>query len=500
MTFFLERIPEVKVYFGSAAPYYPLLMMLLFLQAVLGSKGTGYLLFSAAEVDFLFPGPFNRRELLLFKLVRRGLGIIVGALLLAMSPLVLAFHGRLAAFVGLTLSLAFINLSGLAVTLARLIVAEAAHSRVRKIVLVVVGMLVSVGLAQAIGRSPSLRSFEVAASFGSTWTGRVLLAPFQVFTNTALAERWFPDLVGWGAAAAAIDVAMLALVLKLDADYLEWSTAISQQVYETLQRLKRSGGAYVALPGKRSGRGLPRFPWAGGAGPIAARQLVLTARLTRGMVRLIVVGGVFYLGWRWMLSGISPGSFGNAGFGLGAIFYFMFLFQMALPVSFRGDVNHLDVLKSLPMRPLAIAAGELVGPALVFAVVQLATVGVYAVTTQTLGPPMIAVAALAFPVDVILLAGSSLAFLLYPLPKVSGVADLNSLGRRLMYLVIHGLVLGPLLGVAAGMGFMAYVVSGGSWAATIATGLGVLVAEIVPMTMLVALAFERFDVSTETPA
>ena len=60
----------------------------------------------------------------------------------------------------------------------------------------------------------------------------MLLAPFEVFSNAMLAERWFPELVGWALAAAAMDLALLVLVLRLDADYLEWSTAISQRAYE----------------------------------------------------------------------------------------------------------------------------------------------------------------------------------------------------------------------------------------------------------------------------
>ncbi len=64
----------------------------------------------------------------------------------------------------------------------------------------------------------------------------MLLAPFEVFSNAMLAERWFPDLVGWALAAAAMDLALLVLVLRLDADYLEWSTAISQRAYEQIER------------------------------------------------------------------------------------------------------------------------------------------------------------------------------------------------------------------------------------------------------------------------
>ena len=121
--------------------------------------------------------------------------------------------------------------------------------------LIVVSTLAAVALPQAIARMPVFRFADLAASFRTTWPGRVLLAPFEVFSNAMLAERWFPDLAGWAAAAAAIDLALLLLVLRLDADYLEWSDAISRAFYERIERAKRSGG-FVA----NSVATAPRFP------------------------------------------------------------------------------------------------------------------------------------------------------------------------------------------------------------------------------------------------
>ena len=62
----------------------------------------------------------------------------------------------------------------------------------------------------------------------------------------------------------AIDLGLLVLILKLDADYLEVAAAISQKLYERMQRCKQGGG--VALPASKK-RGDhppgPRFPgWA----------------------------------------------------------------------------------------------------------------------------------------------------------------------------------------------------------------------------------------------
>ena len=181
--------------------------------------------------------------------------------------------------------------------------------------LIAVTTLAVVALPQTFSRTAVFRLADVAASFRSTWPGRVLLAPFDVFSNAMLAERWFPDLIGWAGAATAIDLALLLLVLRLDADYLEWSTAISQAMYEQMQRIRRSGGFAIHLPRRNSRFRLPQLPWMGGAGPIAWRQMILTARTSRAMVRMILTLGVLFLVWNWYMFGRSPRASGHARSG-----------------------------------------------------------------------------------------------------------------------------------------------------------------------------------------
>src|SRR5579885_791965 len=69
MTFVIRYVPETSRLAGSAGPYVPLLLLALFLQSVLGRKsGAALLHFTPPEVEFLFAGPFHRRQLLLYKL------------------------------------------------------------------------------------------------------------------------------------------------------------------------------------------------------------------------------------------------------------------------------------------------------------------------------------------------------------------------------------------------------------------------------------------------
>ena len=188
----------------------------------------------------------------------------------------------LSAFVGIFLTLAFVQLLALVTAFLGQIVAEQAYTRRRRLILLSIGVLVFAALAQVLWQTPVQSPAELARSFRASWTGMVLLAPFEVFSHAILATNWFPDLVCWGAGALAIDLVLLALIFRLDADYLESAAAISQKLYEKVQRMKQGGG--IALPASaESARDSAwrRFPWLGGAGPLAWRQILIAVRTSK---------------------------------------------------------------------------------------------------------------------------------------------------------------------------------------------------------------------------
>lgn len=485
---------------GLIAPYLPLLVLGAFLKAVLGKSGWRHLYFTPAEIDFLFAGPFPRRELLLFRLVRTGLSTLIFSMVLVSTPLGLAFKSWWAAFVGLTLTMVFVSLAGLAATLSRMLVAEAAHTRARRALLFAVGALAAVALPRTVSGARVLHHANLIASFRSTWPGRILLSPFEVFSNAMLAERWFPDLVGWATAAFLIDVGLLWLVLKLDADYFEWSAAISEWVYE-MQQTARRGGGMIARAAPRGRFRLPVLPWLGGAGPILWRQLLTSHRKLRGGVRMAVVFNIIILAWNWFASGSYPTMTVTPAWVLVIFGYGTFMGGGALPLAFRGDVHHLDVLKSMPVRPIAIAAGELLGCAAVLSSSQVAFVAIYGLATLSGGWMLPAAAILGPAVNYLFLAVGNALFLIYPVPTTPGAsADLGVIGRVLWTMLLQMLMMVPLLGFPAAVAGLAYLASGYSWPAMIAAALATLAVEAIPMTMLAAWAFDRFDPSRDTPA
>jgi hypothetical protein len=246
---------------------------------------------------------------------------------------------------------------------------------------------------------------------------------------------------------------------------------------------------------------LPDLPWLGGAGPILWRQVLSTHRKTRGAIAFAVAVNIAILAWNWFASGRYPTAIVTPAWVLAIFGYGTLIGGVGLPVAFRGDLGHMEVLKALPARPIAVAAGTLLGCAAVLSCSQVAFVAIYGIATLSGGWLLPAAATLGPAVIYHFLAAGNALFLIYPVPTTPGApADLGAIGRGLWTLLLQILMMVPLLGSAAAIAGLAYLASGGSSPAAIAAALATLVLEAIPLTMLAAWAFDRFDPSMDTPA
>ncbi|HZW33855.1 MAG TPA: putative ABC exporter domain-containing protein [Isosphaeraceae bacterium] len=490
----MARIAETSELF---APFGLLLIALLLVFTAAGERA---IYFTPAEVDLLFSAPFARRELLLYKLEKGTLGLVATSLFMSLMMLN-NFRSWLSGFVGILLSLAMLRLLAMTTAMAGQIVAESLYNRARRLLLGVVLLLLLMGLAQVARRVQGGGIAELVASVRDSGTLQVLVAPFRVFTRTIFAGAWFPDLAGWAAASLAINLGLLTVILKMDANYLESAAAISQRLYEQLRRIKQGGG--LAMPA--SSRGLrihlPHPPWLGGAGPVAWRQLLLAIRTSRHVFFATMgLAVVFFT----VLVAADPGpdSAGLAsGMGIGMTAYLTFLFAMQLPWAFRGDLDHMDVLKTLPLHPMVLAVGELAGGVLLLTLIQVVILALFTAAAPASIPAMLAAAAFALPFNGMILGLNNLLFLIYPVRLMTGTAfDFQTFGRSLLFFSLLFLLLIPLFGIPAGIGGLACLLIGFSWPVFALTAWLVLVAELLPVVILVAWAFQRFDPSTQMPA
>jgi hypothetical protein len=496
---FMRSAQGVPQFATWIEPYLPLAILGFCLLLIFGPAGEMAISFTPAEIDFLFAAPFSRRELLIYKLVKTSLAAVFLALFMSMMCLIY-FRSWLSAFVGIFLTMEFVQFVTLVAALAGQIVAEHAYTRARKLLLVSVGALVAAGLVQVVWQTPVENIPALALRFRSTWTGRVVLAPFEVFSAAMLADKYFPDLLFSGAGAAAIDLGLVVLILKLDADYLEGAAAVSQKIYERRQRIREGGG--LALPASKSASRLrlPQLPWLGGAGPVAWRQLLLAMRTSRALVVIFLGSGAVFLVAALVAPLDSAARARLATFGVGGLAYLTFIFTIQLPWAFRGDIDHMAVLKTLPVTPLALAAGELAGTIIVLATIQLLILaGLLAVGANWV--VILFSAAYIVPFDLMMLGVSNVLFLLYPVRLVrSGAADLQLFGRAMIFMLLQFLILVPVVGIPAAAGGIAFFLSGYKWTVFAAVSWLVLVAELPVLVLVLSWVFDRFDPSMDTPA
>lgn len=470
------------------------LFLLAYTVSCLLQLRAGVITFTPAEIDFLFPGPFSRRELLTFKLAGKLLGTLFSALFVGLA-LQRQVHSFWTLYPGLVLMLVFVQLVQIVISMAGLVVGQRVQRWGR---LAIIGGLLAAGgliVAQTPPLPESLNDMPAwAEQLSSTMGVRVLLAPFEVFSQAMIAPNGYPAALVWLALAAAIDLALLLSVFALDANYLESSLVASEQRYAALERAKQGRRLAAVRPAHRLGR-IPQVSWWGGAGPTFWRQTT-TALRTGKLIWLLppVLFGVTLL-----LGLYNPNL--AAGVGGSVSVYLLFILLATVRYDFRGDIDNIPWLKTLPIGALGLAAGELLTPvAIVSLTLWGALVGMGIAVPEARLP---ATAAMGFvPFAALLLCGVENAFfLLFPSRSmIFNLGDLQSVGRFIVIMFCKGLVFAALLLTAGLSGAAAYFACGES---LIAGGVAiwlVTAAAALATVPLVAWAFTRFDPGVDTPA
>lgn len=463
------------------------------LSNLFASFGDNAIAFTGAEVDFLFPGPFSRRSLLGYKIFKTALGTTFTALIF--SILLLRYsRAWIACLVGVWLTVQFMQLFAMAVIMIAQTIGERAYSGTRRAVLISVAVLAGIAVAPTLAAHLHSKPIEIMTQVHATLAGRILLAPFDVFAHTITARP--ADLPTWAGLALLIDLLMLAVVIGLDANYLETAATISQKRYERRQRA-RAGG--IARLGAGSG---PRFrviqlPWLGGAGPIAWRQLIGAARSTRALFILLLVIGIFAATFITQQHNSSDSALEML---LGTVAWMNIVFISMLKFDFRDELDRLDLLRSLPIRPMAVAAAELFTPVLVLTTMQAALLIAVSFSFKGQWLFILAAAAFAVPFNILQTGIENLLFLMFPLRAAGLIAgDMQLFGRQMVIFLCKFLLLLVALAFAAALGTVGYILGDRSWLAFGAVAWVALLFVSLGTIPLVARVFARFDPSVDTP-
>jgi hypothetical protein len=484
---------------GATAPspvqrYGPAGILAFALLSVFGSSKYRGIYFSPAEVDFLFPGPFARRELVAYRLATQFIHTILSVLFTS-AVLFPYFRGFPQTVAGLFLAFTFLNLVQIAASLIAGSVEERIVARGRRFIgmaLIAFAIIVFGGTTAAVGGNGGLRD-SFRDILGSPAAGWVLL-PLKAFSETLAA----PDLGSfllWGSGALAVDLAILFIVLRLDVDFSEASLETSRKLHQRIREMRRGGR--LVTPARKIRLSIP-FPirW-GGFVPIAWRQ---AQELVREMPAAAYLLAIFAVGAIVPIAFLSEGDEKLGSFASGAsglIFALPFILSNWFRFDFRADLDRMELLLGLPVRPALVAFGQVLVPALILTALQ---TGAFAAVLPILPDdeksafirPFLIVS---LPLNLLFVAIENLLFLLYPVRLApSAPGDFVAMGR---VLVAFGMKAVAFLFVVAAVFFLGFLVNAvtGSRVLAFVAGANLLALADWAAIALLGRAFRKFDVS-----
>ena len=180
---------------------------------------------------------------------------------------------------------------------------------------------------------------------------------------------------------------------------------------------------------------------------------------------------------------------------IGIVAYVTFLFSAQAPLGFQADYERMDLLKSLPIRPLAMACGQTLVVVMVLTLLDWSVFAVTVVFLPAAAAEMLAAGLFALPFNWIFCGTENLLFLLYPSPRVAtGSEGFLKMGRMVLFMLAKFLVLGACVALAAIPAAVVYLLTWSIPAACLAGWLASL-PPAVGILLMVARAFQRYDVS-----
>jgi len=433
------------------------------------------LVFSEAEIQFLFAAPLSRRQLLAYKTIRSQARGIVSAIIFSLFVfrggnafgiwLVFAafdHYARFAAFARARLRLAGIGWGARMVACAGALAALWAIAS--RQIAALSAMIVSALQHQA---GPAL----LQGVIGIAWKpplGTILAFPRLIVTSIYAAA---PSLKveSWLVLIAA-SIALFFLTTALDVSFEDASIVASQRalVRRARRRGSRSGTASGAMnhfppPFKLAPTGRPEVAvvWKNLIG--ALRMSSFPIFLFIGPLALAALASIFHAHAELAL---IMAAFGFASAGL-----LTFTGPQALRSDLRLDILRLDLIKTYPMTAEALLAAELAAPLLLISCAELLLLGVSIGILNFGGRPfpfltspefVVTVLVLVVPVCAIQLLIQNAAMILVPAwtttPSDSG--GFTFMGQRLLMILANALALALALIPAAIVFFPSLLLAG----------------------------------------
>ncbi|MDA8586880.1 putative ABC exporter domain-containing protein [Rhodobacteraceae bacterium] len=467
--------------------FMPLSMLGLSLLTVLMTTGPTFH-FSPNEINFLFTGPFHRRDLILYKFCAYVAGVTLTSLFITLiAPP--QTGSALSVFIATLLTLVFVQLNSAVIGMAGHAVEGSRLARLRWPATALLG---AIGAATVLSAwtMPDRGIIDLLSEFRHSWIGTIVLIPYIVFAKLFVAPS-LSELALWALVAVVINAALLRAVIALDARTTDRSLAENARLSNRWERIKQ-GGSFWATE-RTEVRSIRRAPSVGGLGPIAARQAL---NALRNSLKPIIV----FVGLAACIPPIS--------LALGApvtdpqtlmiIYIFIaFILPRNMVCDFRGDLSRMEIYKTLPIAPWRICAGQLVvqsllGYVIALTIIASALVFEDSVTTKA----ALVFAAFALPLTFLIYAIENTAHLLFPTKLVAmGRADFEFLGRSIVEFIAKTIFVFASMAASGAVGLVTFNMMG---ATLVLPGVASwLTLTLIGLLTLVALqyAFRRFAVA-----
>jgi hypothetical protein len=467
--------------------FMPLSMLGLSLLTVIMTTGPTFH-FSPNEINFLFTGPFRRRDLIVYKFGAYVAGVaLTSAFITLIAPP--QTGPALSVFIASLLTLVFVQLNSAVISMTGHALDGSWLAKVKWPTIALIGAIAAVAMIHAWA-TPDRGIFDLLSDFRHSWIGTIILIPYIVFAELFVAAS-VSQLVLWALIAVVINAALLRAAIILDERTTDRSLAENARLSNRWERIKQ-GGSFFATE-KTEVRSIRRAPTVGGLGPIAWRQAL---NALRNSFKLIVV----FVG---LAASIAPISL-----AIGApitephtmmiiYVFFAFILPRNIVCDFRGDVSRMEIYKTLPISPWRICAGQLVVQVLLAYLIALTIIASAFVFEDSVTPIVaMLLAAFALPLTLVIYAVENTVHLLFPTKLVAmGRADFEFLGRSIVEFIAKTFFVFAAMGASGALGLVTFkmmgttlVLSGlASWLTLMLIGLLTLLA--------LQFAFRRFAVA-----
>ena len=330
---------------------------------------SGLLEFSQAEIAFLFPAPVSRRQLLLHRIVRSQVGSLFVAIVMAIVLAPASGFGRFRFAIAMWALFVTVRVYFAAVTLTRARFSSAVASVRRAAwlpiaVLAIALVTVGVAVARELMSVPASGALDFAVRIArATATGppSIVLWPFKALLDPLLETSWTSFAVSM-AGSLVVLAAVTAWMLMSDATFDLAAGEAGEPQERSRERARTIGprarnvGWTLALTGRLESA----FLW---------KNAMQTIRSTNARALRFVapaIGAMIGLSAAAMGAGRLRGPAAFICFVAASLSGAAVLFgPQWMQHDLRGDFEHLDLLKTWPVRPGDLIRGEIAWPALV---------------------------------------------------------------------------------------------------------------------------------------